>query len=577
MKKLILALTTALLVVVFVAPSAHADVNDFVINDFHGKYQLFKDTHGGRMEVTEILQVTFSDQNHGILRAIPTTYHKKSLRLDVTSVKRDGQQEPYTTYGQNDNEVLKIGNADKTITGPHTYEITYGMRNILGFFNDYDEWYWDINGNQWQQPFQKVSGEVIMPEGWSVEDLPTPSCYTGKQDATTSVCVMQQTPTGYAFASSIPLGPNETLTVATPFQKGLFTPRDRTDWYRDNLWQLVGLATGFFLSVLAFVQWFRWGKDHKGRGTIIPEYKPPKGLTPAEVGLLYDYSVDNRDLTATIIDLAIRGYIKVHQEEKRRLGLFKSQEFSLELTNDKTAELKPHETALLTALFSGAQAGKKISLKTVSKDKMYKAVTAIRSEIKTRLTKQYGLFEETPTKAKRMLWGIGIASVAVVFAVRPGWGWIVGLILATASAVVAGVFMQRRSHAGVKAYEEMQGLKLYMDTAEKDRLKMLESVDRQYAEPAKTVEFFEKLLPFAVALGVEQSWAKQFDNIYSQPPTWYSGNMAAFNTVYFTNSLASGIGSLNTSFSASSASSSSGSGGGGFSGGGGGGGGGGGW
>ena len=157
------------------------------------------------------------------------------------------------------------------------------------------------------------------------------------------------------------------------------------------------------------------------------------------------------------------------------------------------------------------------------------------------------------------------------------WGWALGMALAGAASILSLVFMKRRSHAGVESYEHIKGLKLYMDTAEKDRLKMMQSVDRPYAEPSPTVELFEKLLPYAVALGVEQSWAKQFENIYREQPQWYSGNTAGFNTVYFASSLASGISSMNTSFYTSTSSSSSGSGGGGFSGGGGGGGGGGGW
>ncbi|HTE21513.1 MAG TPA: DUF2207 domain-containing protein [Candidatus Limnocylindria bacterium] len=337
------------------------------------------------------------------------------------------------------------------------------------------------------------------------------------------------------------------------------------------------MAVGASLSYLAFRQWWRWGKDHKGRGVIIPEYQAPKGLTPAEAGLLMDYSVDGRDLTATIIDLAVRGFIKIHDTEKKTLGLFKSHEFSLELVNDKAGSLKYHEKKLLEALFKPLAKGTIQKIKDIKKAEMHTAVTDIRSKLKTSLTKEHGMFEEAPLKAQVILWSLGIGAFALLFIVRPGWGWIVGLAAAGVSAVGFGLLMKRRSHAGVAEYEKIKGLKLYMDTAEKDRLKMMQSVDRPYAEPSKTVDLFEKLLPFAVALGVEKSWSKQFENIYREPPGWYSGNYAAFNTVYFASSLTSGISTFNSSFSASTSSSSSGSGGGGFSGGGGGGGGGGGW
>jgi uncharacterized membrane protein YgcG len=571
---LVLLLTAGLLLF---APKASADVKDFVINDFQGRYELFNDTHAGRLQVTETIQVTFSDQNHGILRAIPTDYRGHSVRLDVESVKRDGDHEGYTTYRQANNEVLKIGNAEKTITGPHTYEIRYQLKNVIAFFDDHDEWYWDINGDQWDQPFQKVRGEVIMPHGWNDEGLSTPSCYTGKFGSTNAFCDITRTSSGYTFSSRQQLGPRETLTVATPFQKGLFTPRDRTDWYRDNVWQLAGLATAVAFSLVAFGQWWRWGKDYKGSGIVVPEYKPPKDLTPAEVGLLNDYRVDSRDLSATIIDLAIRGYIKIHDEEKKRFGLFKSHKFSLELANENTGPLKAHEKTLLKALFKQMVKGTTQDLSTINKAEVQSAVGTIRSSLKKSLTHHYGLLEEKPTSALITLWGIGILFAIILISVPTGWGWKLGAVIACASALISGLLLRRRSHAGVKMYEHIKGLELYMKTAEKDRLKMMESVDRPYAEPSHTVEFFEKLLPFAVALGVENSWAKQFENIYREPPGWYSGNYATFNAVYFTHSLASGVSAFNSSFSTSTSSSGSGSGGGGSAGGGGGGGGGGGW
>jgi uncharacterized membrane protein YgcG len=554
-----------------------ADTNDFVVNDFHGQYKLSNDTHAGRLEVTETIQVTFSDQNHGILRAIPVDYRGKSLQLAVKSVQRDGNKEAYSTYSQANNKVLKIGTADKTITGQHTYVVSYHMKNVVAFFDDHDEWYWDINGDQWDQPFQKVSGEVIMPKGWSDEGLSTPSCYTGAFGATQSFCDITRTNSGYTFASRRQLGPRENLTVATPFQKGLFTPRDRADWYRDNAFQLVGLIVGVLGTVGVFALWWRWGKDHQGSGVIVPEYQPPKGLTPAEIGLLNDYSVDSRDLTATIIDLAIRGYLKIHDDEKKRLGLFTSHSYRLELLNNNTAGLKAHEQSMLSALFTPLSVGTTQELSKINKVEMHTRITSIRSSLTKSLTKGYDLIEEKPIGVQAALWVGGIAcGVFLVFA-PAGWGWKASSAVIALSALVAGALLRRRSHAGVKMYEHIKGLKLYMETAEKDRLKMMESVDRPYTEPSKSVEFFEKLLPFAIALGVEQSWAKQFENIYREPPGWYAGTYAHFNTVYFASSLASSVSSFDSSFSSSTASSSSGSGGGGFSGGGGGGGGGGGW
>ena len=156
----------ALLFCLTVPAKVHADVNDFVVHDFHGRYELSKDVHAGKLAVTETIKLTFSDQNHGIERAIPVDYRGSLLKLDIKSVTRDGQQEDYTTYRQSNNQVLRIGDADKTITGQHAYEIKYEMRNIIDFYSEYDEWYWDINGDQWQQPFERSAVRLLcLPAG----------------------------------------------------------------------------------------------------------------------------------------------------------------------------------------------------------------------------------------------------------------------------------------------------------------------------------------------------------------------------------------------------------------------------
>jgi uncharacterized membrane protein YgcG len=577
MKKLLLILVAAFVAVLIGAPKVHADVNDFVINKFHGRYELFNDEGGGRMVVNESIELTFSDQNHGILRAIPKSYKDSSLRLKVLEVKRDGEKEPYSKYSQGGNTVLKIGDPDKTITGDHIYEITYEMGNVISFYDSYDEWYWDINGTQWQQRFQNVSGEVIFPEGWKTEGIPSASCYTGKQNDTESVCTIRRNSRGYTFTSDMPLEANETLTIAATSEKWLFHPNGAIDWWRDNAWQVTGVLVGLMASTWSFLMWWKHGKDFKGKGVVYPEYKPPKDLSPAEVGLLWDYGVDSHDLTATIIDLAVRGYIKIHDDEKKTLKIFKSHEFSLELTNAKFGDLKPYEKDLLTTLFKPAKTGTIQKLADIDKTAMYKTVTSIRSKLKKSLVTDHGLIDNTPAHVNLKLWGAGILLFLILIFLRPGWGWYVGIALAFASIAFSLMFMRRRTHAGEEALERLKGLQMYMTTAEKDRYDMMYSVDRPYSEPARSPALFEKLLPFAVALGVEKSWAKQFDHIYTQQPDWYSGNYAAFNAAYFASNLGSSMSAFNSTFTQSTSSSSSGSGGGGFSGGGGGGGGGGGW
>ncbi len=616
MKKLWLALMSGVLAlpIIFSVAIAKADVNDFVIHRFHGRYELNDQVAGGGMTVKEEISLTFSDYNHGILRALPKKYDGNNTKIEVLNIMRDGKTEPYSTYSDsNGNLVLKIGDANVTITGPHDYEITYKQRGIIHFLEDHDEFYWDINGIDWDQPFESVSAEVIMPPGWQEPSLGT-SCYTGSLDSNETSCIIGKADRTVNVVTTRLLNHSENLTVAIPIQKGLFRPITWQDKVRDNLVQLTGLVLPpLVIGGLALRLWLKKGKEYAGRGVIVPEYTPPKNLTPAEVGLIADFRTDGRDLSATLIDLAIRNYIRIHDDQKKRLfGGFKHN-FSFELTKNDYSTLKPHEQSLLTAIFSpsisvtdmkqlvqtvfkgsyhikeakklvlvdGAasqpQVGTIVELKKVDRYRLQSAAETIRKELANSLSGDHAYFENNPQKASG---GLMIAFFVLIFLgvfLHPGWGWTVGIIISAGICFLLGLFMPKRSHLGTETLEYIEGLKLYMNTAEKDRLKMLQSVDRPFEPPSKTVKLYESLLPFAIALGVEKSWSNQFADIYTAQPDWYRGNAAYFNVHSFSNDLSSGVGTLSSSFAAQSSSSSSGSGGGGSSGGGGGGGGGGGW
>jgi uncharacterized membrane protein len=217
-------------------------------------------------------------------------------------------------------------------------------------------------------------------------------------------------------------------------------------------------------------------------------------------------------------------------------------------------------------------------LKDIDRNNAAIQVALLRKSLVDSLTTANGLFEPSGKRWSVIYGVIGAVFIAFAIFIHVGFGWTIGSVIAAISFFAFATVMQRRSHAGVEAYEKVKGLELYMKTAEADRFKMLQSVERPYAAPEKTYNLFEKLLPFAVALGVEKSWAKQFDGLFDKSPDWYQGSAVNnFSAVHFASSLGNSVGSLSQSFSAQSGSSSSGSGGGGSSGGGGGGGGGGGW
>jgi uncharacterized membrane protein len=568
--------------VIMVPALAAADVNDFVVSEFQAEETLSKADPQGELRIIEHIDVNFSDFNHGILRAIPKSYKNHSLQLKINGVSSDsGAPTRYTTYASNGNTVLKIGDPNRTVTGPQEYTVDYTVNNVIGFYKDHDELYWDVNGDQWQQQFQKVSVSVNLPADLKLSQPPL--CYTGIYGSATQDCLASTKGSTLVAGTTQPLGPYQTLTYVASFDKGYFHP---SKWY-ETVAEYKKPIGGVLLPLIVlggsgWLYWWRRGRDAKGRGVIVPQYDAPDGLKPIEVGALMDFKVDSSDITATIIDLAIRRYLKIIEEKKDKLLRKDTLNYKLQLINADFSSLDKNETMLLNRLFPEAAVGAEVDI-SAQKNKLYTLVGKLNKAVESQL-KQADYFRSksaTPNGKNGLKFLAGLALIILSFILFGAYAWI-----GTISGAVIGslflAFLEARTAKGTAAKEHALGLKMYMETAEKDRLEKLQGPDAKYAAnaaaPVKTVELFEKLLPYAMVLGVEKQWSKQFESLYLEPPDWYSGNWNTFNAYYLASSLNSGVGSaVNSAFSAPSSSGSSGSGGGGFSGGGGGGGGGGGW
>jgi uncharacterized membrane protein YgcG len=373
------------------------------------------------------------------------------------------------------------------------------------------------------------------------------------------------------------------------FRKGYFAP---SKWY-ETLGEYGSVIAAIALPIVliggvSFAYWLRNGRDPKGTGVIVPQYDAPDGLKPLQVDGLMDFSAGTTGITATIVDLAIRGYIQIIETKDAKLLRKDALEYSLTLLKTDFSGLDENEQTLLKALFPAIAAGTAINV-SEQKNKLYETVGKLRIRVRAQL-EVGGYFRDKSAPHKGAgglagLWVLATLAVMIWLFLWAGVVTIVGLVIGGLIGILCWVAMDARTPKGVAAKEHAEGLKLYLNVAEKDRLKKLQAPDAAYApqsaEPKKTVELFEKLLPYAMVLGVEKQWAEQFKNLYTTPPDWYSGNWTAFNAAYLASSLSSGVGSaVNTAFSAPSSSGGSGfggGGGGGGAGGGGGGGGGGGW
>ncbi len=585
MRQLIAVLVLGMAIVgLFSSGTARADVNDFTITHFNSDQNLTRADKQGFLRIKETIDVIFTDNNHGIIRAIPASYKGNTLAFKLIGVTSPtGAPASVNTSHQSGNVVLRIGDPDKTVTGAQQYVIEYSVANVISFYDGHDELYWDVNGDEWNQPARKVTMTLRMPEDIQLSSQP-PRCFSAQQSTALETCTVSMDGSVMTVVGS-GMGPRQTLTYVMGFEKGYFSPPTLLDTLHDRFGLLVGLvALPLFALALGLRVWWRQGRDAPGRGVIIPQYEPPKGIAPLPAGVIMDFTVDGRDLTATFIDLAIRGYVRIYEQRADRLIGKDKVSYTLELRKSDVSGLASYEEALLMGLFAGKNEGDVVALGTPN-SALQSTLQSLRTRLRKELTGQ-GMFRQFSIKgvlrSLALIAGAYIALGAYLLATTQElWPVVVGAFICVIIAVGIGFMMPARDASGVAAREHLLGLKLFMETTEKDRLAKLQAPGAAYAPgagmPEHTVELFEKLLPYAIVLGVENQWAKQFAALYTTAPGWYDGTNTSFSTAYLASSLHSGFSNtLVTSFSSPSNSSGSGFGGG-SSGGGGGGGGGGGW
>ncbi|HET7338576.1 MAG TPA: DUF2207 domain-containing protein [Candidatus Dormibacteraeota bacterium] len=569
---------------------AQAD-EGWVVKSFHAQIAINPDSS---LDIIENIQVDFGSQvKHGIFRNIPVRYrydasHDRYYVLDVKSVT-DGQSPiPYTTYDQGADRVIKIGDPNRTVTAGNTYVISYALKGVMNSFPDHDELYWNVDGDQWPVPKQFVSATVTLP-GPSFQGA---ACYqgaTGSHEA----CNYGNTAQSVTYSSTRPLASGEQMTVVTGLTKGAVTvappmlePRLRR--FPQDAFDINPLTVGLGLLLLAagiaLIGWFWWlhGRDREyltqyyltndprdeaippfHRDPVVVEFGPPQDLRPAVLGLILDESADTKDVTGTIVDLAVRGYLTITEVPGEK-------DWVLTRKQGDVSGLLPYERTLFYGIFANGKQEVKVSeLKGTFRTTLMSAERDIYSDAMGRK-----LFRVRPDLMR--LGAIGVAVLAILvgagltflLGVAFGGGLIgVGVILVGLFLVAVHRALSTRTAAGRELMQRTLGFRLYMNTAEKYR--------QQFAEKA---EIFTQLLPYAIVFGCVTRWAKAFEGIdTSQANGWYLGNRP-FQAALLASSLESMNSSIATAIASSpAASGSSGFGGGGFAGGGGGGGGGGSW
>ncbi len=556
----------AAFLVLLLAFSTPALARNWRIADFHSTVAI--DDHGGA-SISERITLSFIGQWNGIYRTIPVEYPgpdgtNYSLFLKVGSVT-DENERPLKYEVSRSGPDLKIkiyipGAVDTT----KTVLINYSTPNAVRYFDDHDEFYWNVTGNDWPVPIDHASALVSLPE--ATAGSLRAQAFTGSYGSTSHEATADVKGSRVEFETSNPLPMRGGLTVDVYIPKGILHqpgPLTRLGWFlRGN--PVVFLP--FWTFAVMFTLWYFKGRDPDPGRSVAPMYGPPKDITPAEAGTLLDDRIDPRDITSTIIDLAVRGYIKIEQIDVP--GFFhhgKDYVFYLLKGNSQWQDLAPFERVMLENIFWG---GTKTNLSSL-RNRFYTALPIIQQDLYAALKRKGMYWLDPQSAAGYSVLGAIISGAPFVLGQITGIMqvfnsvWLAAVCIAVA-VVIVWVFarvMTCKTVLGARTRVEILGFQEFMNRVDRDRIERM---------PPDT---FEKFLPYAMALGVEHHWAQAFAGLIQQPPSWYVGPSynGMFNPILFTSNMHVMAQTAHENFVAAPRASSTGSGwsGGGFGGGGG--------
>lgn len=613
-KKIFLILIFAL---ILLSTSSNAVVSTEKIYSYDSEIYINEDAS---MIVEETIEVYAGGNNikKGIYRDFPTKYKDKhknnyNVKFEVLEVLRDGKKEPYKTEKQKNGVRVYIGDSNKTLRpGYYTYTIKYKTDRQIGYFDDHDELYWNVTGNGWSFAIDKATATVHLPDDVDMSEVDF-EAYTGAQGSKEKEYTAHKDKYSntVTFETTNRLSSKEGLTIVVGFEKGIVhepTFEEKIGYFfDDNKGVMIGLVCTAAIIIYCFITWCKVGKDPK-KDIIIPRYNPPEGLSPAEVKFIDSMGNYNKVFESSILNLAVKGYLKIENEEEKAFGI-KSNKMTL-IKQEKTLEndisedekdiykslpqvAKLEYSSSLQSKLATMQSGQRRFLKKNIDGNMYKkniglvAISVVMSIITLIISIAFsiGMTEDMLVVPFMSIWlsvwtaGIvtmfkgtnGFKSCGLILFMIPffigeavgigvlmnsiGTGLALLILLLVIVNVIYAFLIKAYTKEGRRIKDEIEGFKLFIKTASEDEIK------------EQTPETFDKYFPYAYALGLENDWAKKFESVlesYNYEPTWCTGMYvgSSFRATAFTNSFSS---SFNKGISSASVHPSSSGGGSGFS------------
>lgn len=470
------------------------------------------------LRVREAVTVEFRGSHQGIFRTIPVRYERRglefALRVDDVHVF-DEAIAPLRS------EVTRLGRAIRikawvpgAVDATRTVIITYRVRRALIDVDGHEELYWNVTGTDWDVPIRQAEAVVSSPASIPLEQIRS-IAYTGPAGASGADYTEDRADTFLTFRTTRPLRPREGLTVAVGWPPGAIrgpSALRQAGWWLDDNWPL---ALPLLTLVGVLLIWRSYGRDPGGAPTVKPEYEPPEGMLPAEGGALATERAEPRDIVATLVDLAVRGYIRIEEIEPD----FGRVDYILHRLKPISGEpaLKPIEVYLLSRLFGRDWNLTERRLSEVRRD-YDSTFTPMRDQI-YRMMVRDGFFASSPERVRAVWLVAGIMIVgSSVFIASAGADWLgtaplplaIGIGLSGLVVLALSPFMPRKTWRGAEVFARVRGFREFLERTSKDELRRL---------PPDTLH---KWLAWAIALGVSERWIHAFDGLPVSEPGWYT-------------------------------------------------------
>lgn len=514
------AVACVLLLAAWLGEALPVAARQLVIQHFDERVTIAPDAS---IEVAEMIEVQFiGGPWHGIYRTIPTEYTAPSglnytLFLQPLSVTDDnGQPLKYETSRQGRNLRFKIYVPDAD-DSTRTVVLRYRVLDAVRFFPDHDELYWNVTGNEWEEPINAASAHIELPAGTTGMHA---TAYTGVYGSREQQAQVNVQGNAVDIQTTAPLGFRAGLTAVVGWDKGFVQPPGAGQ----KAWLFLRSNWPFAIPIAVFLVmlWLYWtrGRDPE-RDAITVMYDPPDKLSPGECGTLVDDQAGMRDITATLVDLAVQGYMTIEQKQDDGImGLLHHKQYIFHLKKPPAewTGARQHEQEMLGAIFEGGVP--EVALSDLQ-NRFYTHLPAIKDAIFDALMTD-GYYLHRPDVVRQGYIGAGLL-IGFLLAGGSGWlqdetgvaslTWIITGIISAAIICGIGWFMTARTLTGARTYAKVLGFERFLNRVEKDQIERLE----------KTPELFEKYLPYAMALHVEKGWVQQFQGIAMQPPSWFQG------------------------------------------------------